>query len=385
MRTPLRALYSTVAALVLAGCTDGMSPLIAPWANTILAASGSLTGDVQFLPPLVSNSGTSDRELDVTSIPVVSVYPGQSCSGTPVVTISTTSDGTRLKSSGSGAFSAVWQTKEANLSASGRPDYRLCVHVGSELRGWLDIDVVLKSADFESVPYGSVGLVIDSPLQISFRLLRVEGPPPVGDPAALVFTQQPVSTPAGSAIAVAVEVRDANGAVVTTATGNMTIALTPNAGPAGAVLGGTTTISVVNGVASFADLSLTKAGFGYSLDATFASLAATSDTFSVWNGAAAVMTVVAGDGQTAPAGTAVPIAPQVEIVDAYGNPVVGLQVTFSPVSGSGSVTGGVVNTDANGRATVGSWILGPFTGPNTLLVSADGVESIAITAFGLAF
>ncbi len=385
MRTPLRALYSIVAALALTGCTDGLSPLIAPWANTILAASGSLTGDVQFLPPLVTNSGTSDRELDVTSVPVVSVYPGQSCSGTPAVTISTTSDVTRLKSSGSGGWSAVWQTKGANLATSGRPDYRLCVHVGNELRGWLDIDVVLKSADFASVPYGAVGLVLDSPLQISFRLLRVEGPPPVGDPAALVFTQQPVSAPAGSAIAVAVEVRDANGAVVTTATGNMTIALTPNAGPDGAVLGGTTTIPVVNGVASFSDLSLTKSGFGYSLDATFASLTATSDTFSVWNGAPAVMTVVAGDGQTAPVNTAVAIPPQVQIVDGFGNPVVGHQVTFTPVSGSGSVTGGVVYTDANGRATVGSWTLGPFMGPNTLLVTADGVGSASITAFGLEF
>lgn len=385
MRTPLRALYSTVAALVLAGCTDGMSPLIAPWANTILAASGSLTGDVQFLPPLVSNSGTSDRELDVTSIPVVSVYPGQSCSGTPVVTISTTSDGTRLKSSGSGAFSAVWQTKEANLSASGRPDYRLCVHVGSELRGWLDIDVVLKSADFESVPYGSVGLVIDSPLQISFRLLRVEGPPPVGDPAALVFTQQPVSTPAGSAIAVAVEVRDANGAVVTTASGNMTIALTPNAGPPGAVLQGTTTVPLVNGVASFSDLSLTRSGFGYSLDAAFGALTATSDTFSVWAGTAAVMTVVAGDGQTASVNTAVSVPPQVQIVDAWGNAVVGQLVTFSVESGGGSVTGGAVHTDANGRAAVGAWTLGPLMGPNTLLVTSAGVSSLTIVAFGLEF
>jgi hypothetical protein len=186
-------------------------------------------------------------------------------------------------------------------------------------------------------------------------------------------------------MAVSVEVRDANGALVTTATGNMTIALTPNAGPAGAVLGGTTTMAIVNGVASFSDLSLTKAGFGYSLDAAFASLTATSDTFSVWNAAPAVMTVVAGDGQTAPVNTAVPIAPQVQIVDAYGNPVVGHQVTFTVISGGGSVTGGVVNTDANGRAAVGSWTLGPLMGPNTLIVTADGVGSASITAFGLEF
>lgn len=385
MRIPLRALYSLLAALALAGCNDGLSPLISSYANMLMAASGSVTGDVQFLPPLVANSSTSDDEFDLTSNPVVSVYPGQSCSGTPVVTISTTTDGTRLKMSGSGAYSAVWQTKGANLATSGHPDYRLCVHVGNDLRGSIDIDVVLKSADFKDVPYGAVGLVVDSPLQINFRLLRVEGPPPVGDPAALVFTRQPVSSPAGTVMSLSVEVRDANGAVVTTAAGNMTIALTPNAGPPGAVLQGTTTVPLVNGVASFSDLSLTRSGFGYSLDAAFGALTATSDTFSVWAGTAAVMTVVAGDGQTASVNTAVSVPPQVQIVDAWGNAVVGQLVTFSVESGGGSVTGGAVHTDANGRAAVGAWTLGPLMGPNTLLVTSAGVSSLTIVAFGLEF
>jgi hypothetical protein len=384
MRTPLRALYSLLAALAVAGCNDGLSPLIASYANMLMAASGSVTGNVQFLPPLVANS-SSDGDFDLTSNPVVAIYPGQSCSGTPVVTISTTTDGTRLKMSGSGAYSAVWQTKGANLATSGHPDYRLCVHVGTDLRGSIDIDVVLKSADFNNVPYGAVGLVVDSPLQINFRLLRVEGPPPVGDPAALVFALQPVSAPAGTVMSLSVEVRDANGAVVTAAAGNMTIAITPNAGPSGAVLQGTTTVPLVNGVASFSDLSLTRSGVGYSLDAAFGALTATSDTFSVRAGTAAVMTAVAGDGQTASVNTAVSTAPQVQIVDAWGNPVVGQLVTFSVESGGGSVTGGAVHTDANGRAAVGSWILGPLMGPNTLLVTSAGVSSLTFVAFGLEF
>jgi hypothetical protein len=287
--------------------------------------------------------------------------------------------------SGSGAFSGVWQTKGVNLAVGDHPDYRLCVHTDNDLRGWLDIDVVLKSADFKDVPYGAVGLVLDSPLQISFRLLRVEGPPPVGDPAALVFIQQPVGRVAGATMTVDVEVRDANGAVVTTATGNVAIALTPNAGPAGAVLQGTTTVPVVNGVATFSDLSLTLAGAGYSLDVAFGALTATSAVFDVTAAAPAVMSVVRGEGQTAAVNTAVAIAPEVQILDAWGNPVVGLEVRFSVASGNGSVTGAVVNTDANGRAAVGSWILGPEMGPNTLLAAANGVSSVAITAFGLAF
>jgi len=384
MRTPLRALYTLLAALAFGGCTDGLSPLISADANTLFAASGYATGDVQFLPPLVANSSTPDAEFDLTADPVVGLYPGQNCDGTPVVTLTTTNEGsTRLKRSSSGAFSATWQTKGAGLATDGRPDYRLCVHVDGDLRGWLDIDVVTRSAEFKDVPWGSVGLVVDSPLQISFRLLRVEGPPPVGDPAALVFTQQPGGSAAGAPMSISIEVRDANGVVVTTATGSVLIALTPNAGPAGAVLHGTTSVAVVNGVATFNDLSLQLAGAGYSLDATFGALSATSNTFNVSAGAAALMTVVAGEGQTAPVNTAVPTAPAVQIVDAFGNAVVGLEVTFSVLSGGGSVTGAVVSTDANGRATVGSWILGPDMGPNTLLATASGVGSVPITAFGM--
>jgi hypothetical protein len=386
MRNPLRALYTILAALAIGGCNDGLSPLISSDANTLFAANGSVTGDVQFLPPLVANTSTPDVEYDLTSVPVAGLYPGQSCAGTPVITFSTTSDGsTRLKIGSSDAYNGTWQTKGANLATGGRPDYRLCVHVEDDLRGWIDIDVVRSSAEFKDVPWGSVGLVVDAPLVISFRLLRVEGPPPVGDPAALVFTQQPANSTAGGPISVSIEVRDANGAVVTTATGNVVVALTPNAGPVGAVLEGTTSVAVVNGVATFSDLSLTLAGASYSLDAAFGALTATSNAFDVSAGAAALMTVVAGEGQSALVNTAVPIAPAVEIVDAWGNPVVGLEVTFTVASGGGSVTGGVVTTDSSGRATVGSWVLGPNMGPNTLLASANGVSSVAITAFGMLF
>ncbi len=51
-----------------------------------------------------------------------------------------------------------------------------------------------------------------------------------------------------------------------------------------------------------------------------------------------------------------------------------MPVTFAIASGGGSITGAQQVTDATGRATVGSWSLGPQVGVNTLHASAVGVD-----------
>ncbi|MEO8139938.1 MAG: Ig-like domain-containing protein [Gemmatimonadota bacterium] len=103
--------------------------------------------------------------------------------------------------------------------------------------------------------------------------------------------------------------------------------------------------------------------------------------------AARVITITAGNNQSASAGSAVTVAPSVQVSDTFGNAVSGLSVTFSILSGSGSVTGGSALTDAAGNATVGSWTLGasgavPATGfyPNQLLVTSQAASSVAFQA-----
>jgi len=92
-------------------------------------------------------------------------------------------------------------------------------------------------------------------------------------------------------------------------------------------------------------------------------------------GNASTLTKVDGaDNQTATAGGTVPVNPSVKVADQFGNAVAGVLVTFIAGNG-GVVTGGAVNTDANGTATVGSWKLGPSAGANTLTVTAAGVTS----------
>ena len=91
---------------------------------------------------------------------------------------------------------------------------------------------------------------------------------------------------------------------------------------------------------------------------------------------AATVSAIAGNNQTAAAAAAVPIAPSVRVADAFGNLVEGVPVTFYVLSGGGQVTSGVRTTNAQGIATVGSWILGPAAGVQTL---AARVEDNGVT------
>ncbi|HEX4628736.1 MAG TPA: hypothetical protein VH137_08095, partial [Gemmatimonadales bacterium] len=140
-------------------------------------------------------------------------------------------------------------------------------------------------------------------------------------PAAtyLAFITEPTDAMAGAPIgpAIRVEVRDPTGHRVPDADPAVTLRLSAN--PGGAVLGGTTTRSAVNGVATFSDLSLAKAAAGYTLSATAApSGAATSVSFSVSPAAAAGLRFLS-QPDTAQAQMAFNPAVQVAIADAFGN------------------------------------------------------------------
>jgi hypothetical protein len=85
---------------------------------------------------------------------------------------------------------------------------------------------------------------------------------------------------------------------------------------------------------------------------------------------------VAGDNQSAPAGSTLPISPAVRLIDAFGNNPEGVAVTFTVTTGGGSVTGEAQSTGTNGVATVGSWTLGADPGANSLTASGGGLTAI---------
>jgi hypothetical protein len=105
-------------------------------------------------------------------------------------------------------------------------------------------------------------------------------------------------------------------------------------------------------------------------------LSSLSFTATAVTGAATQLTVVTGsNNQSATAGTAVAVAPSVRVTDSFGNPVVGLGVTFTPREGSGAVAGSSTTTDANGVAKAGSWTLGTAVGAQTMDVAAGSLTA----------
>lgn len=92
--------------------------------------------------------------------------------------------------------------------------------------------------------------------------------------------------------------------------------------------------------------------------------------------------VIAGDQQVARWGTAVAIAPTVQLRTATGA-LADTLVTFSVAGGGGSIRDSITRTDALGTATLGGWTLGPAPGVNQLRVLAGGVTR-SITAVAVA-
>ncbi len=97
----------------------------------------------------------------------------------------------------------------------------------------------------------------------------------------------------------------------------------------------------------------------------------------------ASVTVMAGNGQQAAPGAAVPVNPAVIVKNAAGSPVAGATVTFTVDSGGGTITGGTATTNANGVATLGGWNLGPTQGRNILRVSVSGLSPMFVSATGV--
>lgn len=101
-------------------------------------------------------------------------------------------------------------------------------------------------------------------------------------------------------------------------------------------------------------------------------------------GIPAALTVVAGAGQTANAGTAVPILPKVKATRDDGSALANVPVTFTVLNGGGSVQGNQATTGADGTAQPTRWILGTTPGPNRLEAATLGKTPINFDATGIA-
>jgi hypothetical protein len=153
---------------------------------------------------------------------------------------------------------------------------------GSGLAGTLTAIPQNGVASFSNLSIGTAGngdtLIATSPGVGSATSASFSVTPVTPVAAKLAFSHQPSNALTGAPIspAITVTVEDANGNVVTTASNQVTLALTSGAG-----LGGILTATPSNGVATFSNVTESAAGT-YMLSATSAGLAAaTSAGFSI--------------------------------------------------------------------------------------------------------
>jgi hypothetical protein len=163
-----------------------------------------------------------------------------------------------------------------------------------------------------------------------------------GSATQLDFTTQPTATTAGSSISPAIQVaaRDGQGNIVGSFTGNVTLAITGGTGTSGANLGGTLTQAAVNGVATFANITIDSAGTGYTLTATSAGLS--NDISSAFNINAGTATHLVFTTQPSTTTSQSSISPAVQVTarDALGNRATSFSGMVGVALGGG--TGGAV-------------------------------------------
>ena len=119
-----------------------------------------------------------------------------------------------------------------------------------------------------------------------------------------------------------------------------------------------------------------------------ASVGASSKLFTVIvdPGSPAQLTSSSGNGQSGVVGTALKDQLGVLVVDAHGNPIPGVAVTFAVATNNGGVSAtqsfaptATVNTDATGSARV-AWQLGSAAGPQTVGATVSGLTMLTFSA-----
>ena len=193
-----------------------------------------------------------------------------------------------------------------------------------------------------------------------------------GTATKLAFTTQPPSTTAGTAFGVVVTAQDALGNTATSFTGTDTLAIGTN--PGGGTLSGTLAVAAVSGVATYSNLSIDKAGAGYTLTAKSGTLTlATSGAFTISTGgvvSASQSTVALSAATLTASGGNVTDTVTVTVKDALGNPIPNVTVVLS-ATGTANLVQPSSPTDVNGVAT------GRFSstaaGTHTITATAGGV------------
>jgi Bacterial Ig-like domain (group 2) len=219
-----------------------------------------------------------------------------------------------------------------------------------------------------------------SPLAVSATALATT-------PSKLSLVAQPANGVAGSPLApVTVAAQTADGVTVATFAGDVTVAFGVN--PGGATLGGTTTVTAVNGIATFTGLSLNRPGSGYTLVFSSTTLSsATSSPFGIVAGSAARLVFGA---MSSAVDVGIAIAPPIQVTaqDSAGNTVTSftgaVTMAIGNNPGASTLSGTLTRTAVAGVATFNDLSLNKKGASYTLVASASGMAGGTSAAFNAA-
>ena len=203
----------------------------------------------------------------------------------------------------------------------------------------------------------------------------------------LTFDQQPSAALINAVIdpPVTVRIEDQFGNVMSDATHEISLSLANN--PAGATLGGSTSVIAINGVATFDDLSVDQVGTGYTLRATATGLTSTSsDAFDITVGEAAKLQFEQQPTPTAADETIHP-AVTVRVLDTQGNLVTDstneVSIGLGSHPGNGVLSGTLSVNPEQGIALFSDLSIREPGSGYTLVASATGLAEATSDVFDI--
>ncbi len=231
---------------------------------------------------------------------------------------------------------------------------------------------------------GPVAVVLLIAGLLPAHVLAATGPKftaePGGATAGTVWAQQPQ-----------IAIKTGNN-VVESATGTISIAISSGTGAAGAVLTcAATTVTLVNGVATFAGCRIDKAGTGYRLSATWSQGGSDeSASFNITGGSGTKLGFTVQPARGTP-GVAFAIQASVAIQDAAGTTLpnapattVTLAVGANPGGATLTCSGGLSKSTVNGVAVFSGCRLDKVGVGYTVVATAVGLTSAASAQFDVA-
>ncbi|MDR3606704.1 MAG: Ig-like domain-containing protein [Oligoflexia bacterium] len=210
----------------------------------------------------------------------------------------------------------------------------------------------------------------------------------VGPAAQLAFTAQPGGGTGGVAWGTEpiVTVQDAGGNTVSGSSASIALAIGTN--PSSGTLSGTAALSASSGIASFAGLSINKAGTGYTLTASSSGLSsATSSSFNITVGPATQLAFTTQPGGGT-GGTAWSTQPVVTIEDAGGNTITGSSASIALAIGTnpsgGTLSGTSTLAASSGVASFSGLSINTVGTGYTLIATSSGLTSATSSNFNIA-